>query len=77
MTGYGTCSAHKKVMTEKAYLYVTAIQSSSVWKGEYGLLQLILPAFAGVRNYSDNPDSAIMLHHPSASSQCHPAKNGD
>jgi hypothetical protein len=37
MTGYGTCSAHKKVMTEKASLYATIIQRSSVWKGEYGL----------------------------------------
>jgi hypothetical protein len=37
MTGDGTCSAHKKVMTEKASLYATAIQRSSVWKGESGL----------------------------------------
>jgi hypothetical protein len=37
MTGYGTCSAHKKVMTEKASLYATAIQRSTVWKGESGL----------------------------------------
>jgi hypothetical protein len=34
MTGDGTCTAHKKVMTEKASLYATAIQRSSVWKGE-------------------------------------------
>jgi hypothetical protein len=34
MTGYGTCSAHKKVMTEKASLYAIAIQRSSVYKGE-------------------------------------------
>jgi hypothetical protein len=31
MTGDGTCTAHKKVMTEKASLYATAIQRSSVW----------------------------------------------
>jgi hypothetical protein len=37
MTGNGTCTAHKKVMTEKASLYATAIQRSSVWKGESGL----------------------------------------
>jgi hypothetical protein len=37
MTGDGTCSVHKKVMTEKASLYNIAIQRSSVWKGEYGL----------------------------------------
>jgi hypothetical protein len=30
MTGDGTCTAHKKVMTEKASLYATAIQRSSV-----------------------------------------------
>jgi hypothetical protein len=35
--GYGTCSAHKKVMTEKVSLYATSIQCSSVWKGESGL----------------------------------------
>jgi hypothetical protein len=34
MTGDGTCSAHKKVMTKKAALYDTAIQCSSLWKGE-------------------------------------------
>jgi hypothetical protein len=37
MTGDGTCTAHKKVMTEKASLYDTAIQRSSVWKGESSL----------------------------------------
>jgi hypothetical protein len=37
ITGDGTCSAHKKVMTEKASLYATAIRCSSMWKGEYGL----------------------------------------
>jgi hypothetical protein len=37
MTGDGTCSAHKRVMTQKASLYAIAIQRSSVWKGEYGL----------------------------------------
>jgi hypothetical protein len=37
MTRDGTCSAHKKVMTEKASLYATAIQRSSIWKGESGL----------------------------------------
>jgi hypothetical protein len=37
MTGDGTCSAHKKVLTEKASFYATAIQRSSVWKGESGL----------------------------------------
>jgi hypothetical protein len=30
MTGDGTCTAHKKVMTEKASLYATAIQRSFV-----------------------------------------------
>jgi hypothetical protein len=30
MTGDGTCSAHKKVMTKKGYLYAAAIQRSSV-----------------------------------------------
>jgi hypothetical protein len=34
MTGDGTCSAHKKVMTDKASLYATSIQYSSMWKGE-------------------------------------------
>jgi hypothetical protein len=38
MTGDGTCSAHKKVMTKKASLYATAIQRSSVWKGESRLV---------------------------------------
>jgi hypothetical protein len=37
MTGDGTCTAHKKVMTEKASLYATAIKRSSVWKWECGL----------------------------------------
>jgi hypothetical protein len=37
MTGDGTCTANKKVMTEKASLYATAIKRSSVWKGESGL----------------------------------------
>jgi hypothetical protein len=37
MSGDGTCSAQKKVMTEKASLYTTAMQRSSVWKGEFGL----------------------------------------
>jgi hypothetical protein len=38
MTGKGTCSAHKKVITEKASLYAIAIQRSSVWKGESGFV---------------------------------------
>jgi hypothetical protein len=38
MTGDGTCSAHKKVMTEKASLYAIAIQRSALWKGKSGLL---------------------------------------
>jgi hypothetical protein len=37
MTGDGTCTAHKKVVTEKASLYATAIQRSSVLKGDSGL----------------------------------------
>jgi hypothetical protein len=37
MTGHGTFSAHKKVMTKKSSLYTIAIQHSSVWKGESGL----------------------------------------
>jgi hypothetical protein len=37
ITGDGTCSAHKKVMTEKEALYATDIQCSSLWKGESGL----------------------------------------
>jgi hypothetical protein len=37
MTGDGTCSALKEVMTEKASLYATAIQRSSIWKGKFGL----------------------------------------
>jgi hypothetical protein len=37
MTGDGTCTAHKKVMTKKPSLYATAIHRSSVWKGESGL----------------------------------------
>jgi hypothetical protein len=37
MTGDGTCSAHKKLMTEKESLYATDIQRISVWKGESGL----------------------------------------
>jgi hypothetical protein len=37
VTGDRTFSAHKKVMTEKASLHATAIQRSSVWKGESGL----------------------------------------
>jgi hypothetical protein len=36
-TGNGKCSAHKKMMTEKESLYATAIQRSSVSKGEFGL----------------------------------------
>jgi hypothetical protein len=38
MNGDGTRSAHKKLMTEKASLYATTIQRSSVWKGESGLV---------------------------------------
>jgi hypothetical protein len=37
MTGDRTCTAQKKVMTENASLYATAIQRSSVWKGKSGL----------------------------------------
>jgi hypothetical protein len=37
MTGDGTCTAHKKVMKEKASLYATAITRSSVRKRESGL----------------------------------------
>jgi hypothetical protein len=37
MTGDSPCSANKKVITEKASLYATAIQRSSVWKREYEL----------------------------------------
>jgi hypothetical protein len=37
ITGDGTCTSHKKVMTEKASLYATDIQRSSVWKGESGV----------------------------------------
>jgi hypothetical protein len=37
MTEDGTCSAHKKVMTENASFYATSVQCSSVWKGESGL----------------------------------------
>jgi hypothetical protein len=37
MTGDGTCTVHKKVMTGKESLYATTIQRSSVWKGESGL----------------------------------------
>jgi hypothetical protein len=37
MTGDGTCTAHKKMMTEKVSLYATVIKRSSIWKGEYGL----------------------------------------
>jgi hypothetical protein len=37
MTVDRTCTAHKKVMKEKASLYATAITRSSVWKGESGL----------------------------------------
>jgi hypothetical protein len=46
MTGDGTCSAHKKVMTDKASLYATAIHRRSVWKGESGLAynSLYLPS---------------------------------
>jgi hypothetical protein len=33
ITGDGTCTAHKKLMKEKASLYATAITRSSVWKG--------------------------------------------
>jgi hypothetical protein len=44
MTGDDTCSAHKKVMTEKASLYATAIQRISVWKGESGLAYNSLPS---------------------------------
>jgi hypothetical protein len=36
MTGDGTCYAHKKMMAEKSFLYATAIQRSSAWKGESG-----------------------------------------
>jgi hypothetical protein len=34
MTGYGTCSAHKKVMKEKAVLFGEAIMCSSLWRNE-------------------------------------------
>jgi hypothetical protein len=34
MTGYGTSSAHKKVMIEKALLFGEAIMGSSLWMGE-------------------------------------------
>jgi hypothetical protein len=46
MTGVGTCTAHKKLMQEKASLYATAITRSSVWKGESGLAynSLYLPS---------------------------------
>jgi hypothetical protein len=37
ITGDGTCSTQKKVMTEKASLYATAIHRNSIWKGESGL----------------------------------------
>jgi hypothetical protein len=37
MTCDGACTAHKKVMKEKASLYATVITRSSVWKGESGL----------------------------------------
>jgi hypothetical protein len=37
MTGDRACSAHKKVMTEKASLYAIAIQRISVWNGESAL----------------------------------------
>jgi hypothetical protein len=38
MTGDGTCSVHKKVTTDKAALYATAIQCSSLWKRESGAI---------------------------------------
>jgi hypothetical protein len=34
MTGDGTCSAHKKVMKEKAVLFGEAIMGSSLWRNE-------------------------------------------
>jgi hypothetical protein len=34
MTGDGTCSAHKKVMKEKAVLFGEAIMCSSLWRNE-------------------------------------------
>jgi hypothetical protein len=37
MTDDGTCSAHKKLMTEKVSLYAIAIKRSSVWKWGSGL----------------------------------------
>jgi hypothetical protein len=37
MTGDESCTAHNKVMKEKASLYATVITRSSVWKGESGL----------------------------------------
>jgi hypothetical protein len=46
MTGDVTYSAHKKVKTKKAALYPNAIQRSSVWKGESGIVynSLYLPS---------------------------------
>jgi hypothetical protein len=34
MTGDGTSSAHKKVMSEKAVLFGEAIMGSSIWRSE-------------------------------------------
>jgi hypothetical protein len=71
MPGDGTFSAHKKVMIEKASLYATAIQRSSVWKGEYGLAynSFYLPSIG----YSNPPR---MLQHTKTSHQCHFEKWG-
>jgi hypothetical protein len=70
MTGDGTCSSYKKEMTEKASLYATHIQRSSVWKGESGLAynSFYLP-IVRVWKPSDNPDSARMLQHPEANTR--------
>jgi hypothetical protein len=76
ITGDYTCSAQKKVMTEKASLYAYSAQFR-LERGIWTYVQLILPALDRVRNSSDNSDSARMLKHPKASSKCHLAKNGD
>jgi hypothetical protein len=34
MSGDGKCEAHKKVMTDKAILYINAIQNITMWRGE-------------------------------------------
>jgi hypothetical protein len=48
-----------------------------VERGLHTCIQLLILSLARVSNSCNNNDSAGMLRHPKAGSQCHPAENGD